>query len=93
MILRGGGNNMRSRLKQERLKRGWTQAYVAQKIGVQDRFYRHIEAETRNPSYETVKKLRTLFNIPDEELLVPDSITSNIRQQQEGGESYERQTQ
>lgn len=68
---------MRPRLKQERITRKWTQAEVAQKIGITERAYRHLEAGSRNPSYETVKKLRELFGIPDEELLVPDSTTES----------------
>jgi transcriptional regulator with XRE-family HTH domain len=42
-------------------------------LGISERAYRHLEAGTRNPSYKTVKKLRALFGIDDEELLVPDS--------------------
>ncbi|MCL6516597.1 MULTISPECIES: helix-turn-helix transcriptional regulator [Alicyclobacillus] len=63
---------MRNRLKQARQSKGWTQAEVARRLGMTERAYRHLEAGTRNPSYETVKKLRKLFGIPDEELLEPD---------------------
>ena len=55
------------------MARKWTQAETAKKLGITERAYRHFEAGTRNPSYETVKKLRDLFGVPDEELLVPDS--------------------
>ena len=68
---------MRPRLRQERKTRKWTQAETAAKLGISERAYRHLEAGTRNPSYETVKKLRALFEIDDEELLVPDSTPSN----------------
>jgi putative transcriptional regulator len=83
---------MRSRLRQERINRGWSQRETAERIGMTERAYRYIEHGEKNPSYVTAKKMQAIFRIPDEELLVPDSITSNIRQQ-EGGESYERQTQ
>ncbi|GMA49370.1 hypothetical protein GCM10025857_07270 [Alicyclobacillus contaminans] len=64
---------MRPRLKQERKARNWTQAETTKKLGITERAYRHLEAGTRNPSYETVKKLRHLFGVDDEELLAPDS--------------------
>jgi len=68
---------MRTRLKQTRKSKGWTQSGTAQKLGITERAYRHLEAGTRNPSYDTVKKLRALFDVPDEELLVPDSTPDN----------------
>ncbi|RIV26719.1 XRE family transcriptional regulator [Alicyclobacillaceae bacterium I2511] len=64
---------MRNRLKQERKAHKWTQAETARKLGITDRSYRHLEAGTRNPSYPTAKKLKKLFGVDDEELLVPDS--------------------
>ncbi|UOF90844.1 helix-turn-helix domain-containing protein [Fodinisporobacter ferrooxydans] len=68
---------MRPRLRQERNKRKWSQKYTAELLGMTERAYRHIEAGTRNPSYETVKKLRELFGVPDEVLLVPDCNTDS----------------
>lgn len=63
---------MRKRLKKERNNRLWTQAYTAQKLGITERAYRHFEAGTHAPSYDTLIKLETLFGMSHKELLVQD---------------------
>lgn len=68
---------MRNRLRQERKARRWSQRETAEKLGMTERAYRHLEAGTRNPSYATAKKLEKLFGVDDEELLVPDSNTDS----------------
>lgn len=48
-------------IRQERLKRGWTQEYVAQKIGVTQTMLQKIETGRRKPSYDVLVKLENLF--------------------------------
>ncbi|SFU39370.1 DNA-binding transcriptional regulator, XRE-family HTH domain [Alicyclobacillus macrosporangiidus] len=66
---------MRTKLKQARKANGWTQAETAKRLGITERAYRHFEAGTRNPSYDTLVKLEQLFGMPHSELLVPDCTT------------------
>lgn len=63
---------MRPRLKRERTQRHWTQSYTAEQLGVTERAYRHFEAGTRTPRYETIVQLEALFGVPYKELLVQD---------------------
>jgi transcriptional regulator with XRE-family HTH domain len=61
---------VRYRLKTERAKHGWTQAFVANCLGVTVRSYQYYEQGFKNPSLETANKLEDLFGIPQRELLV-----------------------
>ncbi len=48
-------------IRQERIKRGWTQEYVADQIGITKAAFRNIETAQRKPSYEILVKLEDLF--------------------------------
>lgn len=71
---------MRHRLKEERMKRSWTQRFVAEKIGITTRAYQYYERGKRDPLLDTANKLEDLFGINQRELLVrndtPDSNTA-----------------
>lgn len=52
-------------IREERLKRRWTQDYVATAIGITKAAYSNIESGIRNPSYHTLIKLLDLFEYDD----------------------------
>jgi len=62
------------RMKQERLKRCWTQVYVAEKIGTTKQTVQYLETGKIKPSYDILVKLENLFNLSHRDLLqqVPD---------------------
>lgn len=69
------------RLKQERQGRGWTQAYVAEQIGITKSAVNSIENGKRKPSYEILVKLEDLFCLSHRELLtysIPQ-MESNVK--------------
>lgn len=53
---------MKLKIQQERIKRGWSQQYVADKIGVTKVAIHDIETGRRKPSYEVLVKLEKLFH-------------------------------
>lgn len=61
---------MRERLRSERCKKNWTQAYVAAQIGITTRNYQNYEYGERTPSLEVANRLEDLFGVPQRELLV-----------------------
>lgn len=50
-------------IRQERIKRGWSIDYVAEKTGLSDEAIRLIETGERNPSYPVLVKLEDLFKM------------------------------
>lgn len=50
-------------IRQERIKRGWSIDYVAEKAGLSDEAIRLIETGERNPSYPVLVKLEDLFHM------------------------------
>lgn len=56
---------MKLTIRQERLKRGWTQEYVAQQIGTTLSSVQKIECGNRKPSYNVLVKLLALFDYSD----------------------------
>ena len=57
------------RIAQMRTANHWTQAYVAQKIGISRTTYTLIESGRRNPSYEVLLKLEDLFGKSHRDLM------------------------
>ena len=55
-------------LKQEREKRGWSQRYVAEQIGVSQQAVLFYELSRAKPSYEVLVRLEDLFGLPHREL-------------------------
>ena len=56
-------------IRSERLKRGWSCKYVAEKVGVSAEAIRLIETGERDPSYPVLVKLEDLFGMTHRELL------------------------
>lgn len=61
------------RIREERIKRGWTQEHLAEKVGLHLSFIGQLERGFKKPSVQTVKNIATIFGIKagalfDEEL-------------------------
>lgn len=69
-----------TRLKYERLKRGWTQQELAERVGITKSAIQRIETMQRKPSYDVLIQLRKIFNLHDVDLFqqvnVEDSFSS-----------------
>lgn len=55
-------------LRQERIQRGWTQNYVAEKTGLSLTAIQKIETGQRKPSYDVLVKLEDLFGLTHRQL-------------------------
>ncbi|MCL6611024.1 MAG: helix-turn-helix transcriptional regulator [Peptococcaceae bacterium] len=66
----------RHRLIEARKKHGWTQAQVAERLGVTPSFYGMIEQGSRNPRLPLALAMENLFDIPALELF-PDLFYAN----------------
>lgn len=56
-------------LKNEREKRGWSQKYVAEKIGITNTVLSNYERNYRDPDTNTLKKLADLYEVSTDYLL------------------------
>ena len=56
---------MKTVLEQERIKRHWTQAYVAERVGITKGALNNLEKNKRKPSYDVLVKLLDLFGYKD----------------------------
>ena len=64
-------------MKQERVKRGWSQEFVAQQIGVTPEAIHYLETAQRKPSYDVLVKLLDLFNYSDPRELFREATPDN----------------
>lgn len=60
-----------TRLRKERINKGWTQEFVAEEIGVSKTSIHDIEKGKQLPSYKILVKLENLFDLPHRELFAP----------------------
>ncbi len=60
---------MNLELRQERILNGWTQAYVAKKIGVGKATIQMLETGQRKASFDVLVKLLDLFDCNDPRIL------------------------
>ena len=51
------------KIRQKRIEKGWTQAYVGQQVGVSKVAIHDIETGKRKPSYDVLLKLLALFDV------------------------------
>ena len=63
-----------TRLKQERIKRGWTQQELGDLVGLTKSSIHLLETNKRKPSYDVLIQLRNIFNLHDADLLEQISI-------------------
>ncbi len=67
---------MKLMIRQERIKRGWSQSKVAKQVGLSQSMLLKIETGKRKPSFDVLVKLedlfgmdyRDLFNVPQRKL-------------------------
>lgn len=69
---------MQTVLKQERKRRGWTQAFVAKHAEITPEAVGMLETGQRKPSYAVLIKLLELFNYNDPRELFAESSQSQI---------------
>jgi putative transcriptional regulator len=63
---------MKNRLKVLRAERNWTQADLAERLGVSRQTVNSIETEKYEPSLSLAFAIASLFRMPIEELFQPD---------------------
>lgn len=67
-------------MRQERKRRGWSQEFIAQQIGVTPETVHYIETGQRKPSYDVLVKLEDLFQMGHRDLFgaaTPDKPDGN----------------
>jgi putative transcriptional regulator len=64
---------MKNRLKVLRAERNWTQADLAERLGVSRQTVNSIETEKYEPSLSLAFTIASLFRMPLEELFQPDA--------------------
>ncbi len=64
-------------LRQERISKGWTQAFVASQIGTTKATVQMIETGQRKPSYDVLVKLLDLFQCNDPRELFGEAPPNN----------------
>lgn len=69
---------MKLMLRQERINRGWTQKYVAEKCGVSLQLVCDWENNRRKPSYEVLVKLLDLYGYNDPRQLFTVADEDNL---------------
>ena len=70
-------------IRQERIKRGWTQDFVAEQIGATKSTIQMIETGKRKPSYDVLVKLLDLFEYNDPRKLF-GAATPGIEKEPDG---------
>jgi len=68
-------------IRQERIRRGWTQEYVAKQLGVSNVAVQYLETNQTKPSYPVLVKLEDLFGMTHRELFAVVDDTSNLSAQ------------
>lgn len=64
-------------LRRERLLRGWTQDFVAERVGVANTTIQMLETGQRKPSYDVLVKLLDLFDCNDPRILFGAATPDN----------------
>lgn len=67
-------------IRQERIKRGWTEREVAERLGITKGALHNIETGHRKPSYDVLVKLENLFHMNHRKLFgtaTPDKETTS----------------
>lgn len=56
-------------IKEYRIKRGYTQEQLSEMLNISTRQLQRIEKEECKTSIKTLKKIRKLLNVPDEDMI------------------------
>ncbi|SEH77702.1 repressor LexA [Halobacillus karajensis] len=75
------------KLKSLRKIEGWTQEFVAKKIGVSKQTYSHYERENRTPSLKTIQKLAKIYDVDLDEIF--GSENEQVKSEKEESVVYE----
>ena len=67
-------------LRQERIAKGWTQDFVAHRIGTTKATVQMLETGQRKPSYDVLVKLLDLFNYSDPRKLFGAATPNNPKE-------------
>lgn len=78
-------------LKRTRLKRGFSQKEVAEKIGVAKSTYSLYESGNREPNVETIKKIADILDVSADTLLGLDDSPVTLAAHFDGSEYTEEQ--
>jgi len=73
--LRSVGANIRA----HRLRKGWTQGELAERVGVEPLFIRVLERAARTPSFGTLVKLMRSLGLEPNELFAERELQANPR--------------
>lgn len=78
--------SLAQKITQLRKKRGWTQEYLAEKLGIQKTQVTRWETERSRPSMKTLKRLAPLLGVSTDELLVNEMtpFTESARDSEAG---------
>ncbi|SFF22427.1 repressor LexA [Paenibacillus algorifonticola] len=57
---------------------GWTQEFVAKKLGVSKQTYSHYENEKRTPSLDMIKKLASFYGVDIDDVFADESTSSVV---------------
>lgn len=73
---------MKLQIQQERIKKGWSQKYVASKIGISKTAVQYLETGQCKPSYDVLVKLEDLFHKSHRRLfaVVPDESNLSLKE-------------
>lgn len=75
-------------IRQERIRRGWTQNYVAQQTGLSLTAIQKIETEQRKPSYDVLVRLEDLFGMDYRDLFnLPRRQSENNTKEPDGNQA------
>lgn len=66
-------------MRQERIINGWSQEFVANKIGTTKQSIQRIETLQRKPSYDVLVKLEDLFKLSHRQLFAVVDETPNSK--------------
>lgn len=72
------------RLKELRNNKGLSQAAIAERFGITQQAYANYERGTRQPDYDTLKKLADYFNVTTDYLLGRDILPKNTAEKKKG---------
>ena len=64
-------------IRQERIKKGWSQQYVGKAVGISKQMVHDLEIGRRKPSYDVLVKLLDLFGYEDPRLLFGEADITN----------------
>lgn len=68
---------MNTRMRQERIEKGWTQLFVAEQVGLSLTAVQKMETGQRNPSYPVLVKLENLFGLSHRQLFADTETPKN----------------